>query len=348
MSSHESYMYRCLELAQRGAGRVAPNPLVGAVLVHNNRIIGEGWHQVYGQAHAEVNCLASVNEADRHLIPHATLYVSLEPCAHFGKTPPCSRLIIDQKIPRVVIGCRDPFSEVNGKGIEQLQAAGVEVVAPVLEAACRELNRRFFTRVEQKRPFIILKWAQTADGYMGSGTADRLLISGTAAQQQVHRWRSEEAAILIGKHTALLDDPQLTNRFWQGPQPVRVVLDRHLELPSTLRVFDALAPTVVLNEVRQDLNHQPKYVQLPVNAAAKEIAAVLYQLQLQSVLVEGGATVLQCFLNEGLWDEIRVIENKKLTVGAGLKAPLLMNREPVHVETLGNDVIRYYRNRQFS
>lgn len=344
MRTHESYMYRCIELARRGAGCVAPNPLVGSVLVHEDRIIGEGWHQTYGDPHAEVNCLASVAESDRYLIPHATLYVSLEPCAHFGKTPPCSRLIVEQKIPRVVIGCRDPFPYVNGRGMEQLQAAGVEVMAPVLEAECQELNRRFFTWVEQKRPYVVLKWAQTSDGFMGSGTKERLIISSNNTQQRVHRWRSEEAAILIGTRTALYDNPQLTNRCWKGPQPVRVVLDRQLMIPPTHNVFDSTAKTVVLNEVRSNGSGQPRYVQMPVSFSVGDILSALYELQLQSVLVEGGAAVLNQFLQLGLWDEARIIESKTKAAVSGLKAPVLQNRNPLLEETSGEDVIRYYRN----
>jgi diaminohydroxyphosphoribosylaminopyrimidine deaminase/5-amino-6-(5-phosphoribosylamino)uracil reductase len=337
-------MHRCIELAQRGAGRVAPNPLVGAVLVHDDRIIGEGWHRQYGQPHAEVNCLASVTEADSHLVPYSTLYVSLEPCAHFGKTPPCSRLIIDQKIPRVVVGCRDPFTEVNGKGIEQVKAAGIEVIEPVLEAACRELNRRFFTWVEQQRPYVILKWAQTADDFMGSGSADRLLISGSAAQQRVHRWRSEEAAILVGKRTALYDNPQLTNRYWNGPQPVRVVIDSRLELPLSLHLFDGHARTVVLNEQKHHPDGNPAYVQVPAKASVRELLQALYDLRLQSILVEGGAAVLQRFLEAGLWDEIRVLESRSKKAGTGLKAPVAPETKLVREEELEQDVIRYYQN----
>ena len=218
-------MQRCIELAQLGAGTVAPNPLVGAVLVYNERIIGEGYHQQFGQAHAEVNCISAVAEADRELISLSTLYVSLEPCAHFGKTPPCTDLIIAHKIPTVVIGCRDPFKEVDGKGIEKLLAAAVEIVHPFMEAACRELNKRFFTFHTKQRPYIILKWAQTDNGIIGHSDHSRLLISNDFTNRLVHKWRSEEAGIMVGTNTALFDNPSLGNRLWNGAQPVRLVVD---------------------------------------------------------------------------------------------------------------------------
>ena len=250
-------MHRCLELAGHGSGYVSPNPMVGAVLVHSGRIIGEGYHQRYGQAHAEVNCIDSVSETDRRLIGESTLYVSLEPCAHFGKTPPCTDLIIKHKIPKCVVGCRDPFKEVDGKGIEKLRAAGVHVEVGVLEKECKELNKRFFTFHTEHRPYIILKWAQTGDGFIAgplnpsaswrrtfedSGETkviqERLLISNEYSNRLVHKWRSEEASILVGTNTALLDDPELTTRLWTGPSPVRIVLDMNLRLPSSLKMFN--------------------------------------------------------------------------------------------------------------
>lgn len=240
-------MHRCLQLARLGAGAVAPNPMVGAVLVHEGRIIGEGYHRQYGCPHAEVDCLQSVLEGDKHLIPQSILYVSLEPCAHFGKTPPCADLIIGHKIPHVVVGCRDPFPAVNGKGIEKLQAAGTHVEAGVLEAACRKLNERFFTFHQQHRPYVVLKWAQTADGKMAKDGPERLLISNAMTNRLVHRWRSEEMAILVGTNTAWADNPSLTTRLWPGPNPVRLVVDLHLRLPKNLHLFDASAPTLVFN-----------------------------------------------------------------------------------------------------
>lgn len=344
------YMQRCLELALRGAGWVAPNPMVGAVLVHGNRIIGEGWHQRIGGAHAEVQCLQSVAVADQPLIPDSTLYVSLEPCAHYGKTPPCSLLIQQAGISRVVVGCRDPFPEVNGKGIAQLKAAGVDVITGVLEPECRDVNRRFFTFHEKKRPYIILKWAQTADGFIGTGTPERLHISNAVTNLLVHRWRSEEAAILAGSQTVLLDDPLLTNRSGIGLQPVRLVLDRQLQLPLQLRLFNSDAATVVFNTLQHQPAGQPAYHQLATDVpVAEAIAAALYQLQLQSVLVEGGARLLRLFLKQGLFDEIRIITNEALQAGTGIKAPPLPEQLVcASKQQIGTDAISIWRNTALS
>lgn len=350
MIEQVQFMRRCLELALRGAGWVAPNPLVGAVLVHGNRIIGEGWHQRFGGPHAEVNCLQSVAAADRQLLPESTLYVSLEPCAHYGKTPPCSVLIRQSGIRRVVVGCTDPFAAVNGKGIAELQAAGVAVQLSRIEQECRQLNRRFFTFHEKKRPYIMLKWAQTADGFMGTGTRERLLISNAVTNLLVHRWRSEEAALLVGSQTALLDDPLLTNRSGIGLQPVRLVLDRQLQLPLQLRLFNSNATTVVLNMLQHQPVGQPAYHQLDTDIPVPQaIAAALYQLQLQSVVVEGGAGLLRLFLKQGLFDEIRIITNEALQAGAGIKAPPLPEQLVcASKQQIGTDAISIWRNTALS
>jgi diaminohydroxyphosphoribosylaminopyrimidine deaminase / 5-amino-6-(5-phosphoribosylamino)uracil reductase len=349
-------MNRCIELAQKGAGFVAPNPMVGAVLVYENTIIGEGWHEQYGHAHAEVNCINSVLPAHQQLIPQSTLYVSLEPCAHVGKTPPCSDLIIAKQIKQVVIGCRDPFKEVNGKGIEQLKAAGVDVMVDVLKKECENLNQRFFTFHQQKRPYVILKWAQTKNGKIGyaqpegkieNAATQRLMISNEFTNKLVHKWRSEEASILVGTNTALLDDPKLTNRLGKGNQPTRVVIDRELKLPSTLQLFHGHAKTIVLNTMKHNLATEPQYYQLNKgNNSISEIAAALYNLNLQSVLVEGGAKLLQSFIDEGLWDEARVIENQSLTIDNGLNAPVLTNAQLLHTEHVLTDSISYYHTNQ--
>lgn len=286
---------------------MAPNPMVGAVLVYEDRIIGEGWHQVFGGPHAEVNCLQSVKDADHALIEQSTLYVSLEPCAHFGKTPPCTDLIIHHRIPKVVIGCRDPFSEVDGRGIEKLRENGVEVITDVLAQECRELNKRFFCFHTKQRPFVILKWAQTMDGIMGLRN-QRLLISNEYSNRLVHRWRAEEAAILVGSGTALADDPALTNRLWPGPDPIRIVLDRTLQLPLDLKLFDGSVKTIVLNTVKQEEKGSLVYYQLPETTdLLPAILTALYQLKILSVLVEGGADLLQSFIKSDSWDEIRRI-----------------------------------------
>jgi diaminohydroxyphosphoribosylaminopyrimidine deaminase/5-amino-6-(5-phosphoribosylamino)uracil reductase len=338
-------MIRCLELARLGAGHTAPNPMVGAVLVHGDRVIGEGYHRQYGQAHAEVNAIASVKEEDRQYIPEATLYVSLEPCAHHGKTPPCADLVIEKKIPRVVIGCRDPFPQVNGKGIEKLLAAGVEVELGMMEKECVELNRRFFTFNTLNRPFIVLKWAQSANGRIAGGEGVRTLISNEYTNRLVHKWRTEEAAILVGTRTALLDDPALTARLWKGPDPVRLVIDKDLRLPPTLKLFGGGAQTIVFNMLRHEEKGPVHYYQLATDSSlVQKIAVALYRLKIQSVLVEGGARLLQSFIDEGCWDEARVITNNELEIPGGLSSPVLGDAVLRSRETLFSDTIRYYTN----
>ncbi|KAI9435669.1 diaminohydroxyphosphoribosylaminopyrimidine deaminase [Russula earlei] len=320
--------------------------MVGSVLVYENRIIGEGYHRQYGQAHAEVNCINSVAEKDKHLVSRSTLYVSLEPCAHFGKTPPCSDLIIEKGIPHVVVGCRDPFEQVNGKGIEKLRAAGVAVTVPVLEPECKQLNKRFFTFHTQHRPYIILKWAATADNRIAAPAGlSRLLISNEYTNRLVHRWRSEEAAILIGTNTALQDNPSLTNRLWTGHYPVRLVIDTQLRLPTTLQVFDRQQKTIVFNYTRQEEQHNLHYYQLENKAPLlPQILQAAHQLSIQSILVEGGAQLLQSFIDNGLWDEARTITNETLVTGSGLHAPLLSGHSLTRTEKIHNDTIRYFNN----
>jgi diaminohydroxyphosphoribosylaminopyrimidine deaminase/5-amino-6-(5-phosphoribosylamino)uracil reductase len=358
MTSDEQYIQRCIELARKGAGLVAPNPMVGAVLVHKGNIIGEGWHQQYGQAHAEVNCIRNVEENGfAHLVATSTIYVSLEPCAHFGKTPPCSDLIIEKKIPKVVIGCRDPFKEVDGKGIEKLKAAGVEVIVDVLKKECIDLNKRFFTFHQQKRPYIILKWAQTKNGKMAAaplnppdrGTSNsapqRLFISNEFTNRLVHQWRCEEASILVGTNTALLDDPQLTNRYWPGKQPVRLVLDKQLRLPDTLKLFNDDARTIVFNSIKNSEEGNVQYHQLPKETdIVPALLHALYQRNINSVIVEGGAQLLQSFIAAGLWDEARIITNEQLTVADGLSAPQLINALQAEEKIIGTDRIVFYNN----
>jgi diaminohydroxyphosphoribosylaminopyrimidine deaminase/5-amino-6-(5-phosphoribosylamino)uracil reductase len=373
-------MQRCLELAKKGAGYVAPNPMVGAMLVHNSCIIGEGWHQNFGGPHAEVNCINSVKAEDRNFISASTLYVSLEPCAHFGRTPPCTDVIIRNKIPKVVIGCQDPFKEVDGKGIEQLKSAGVEVVTGILEEECKELNKRFFTFHNRHRPYVILKWAQTADGYiaplnllkggnskpqskshttgkttigvwenenppLGGGEAmPRLFISNEYTNRLVHQWRSEEASILVGTNTVLQDDPQLNNRLWPGPSPVRLVIDMHLRLPELLKVFDGSVKTIVFNGVKQEERNNLSFYKLGNNKPLiPQWMNALYSLNLQSVLVEGGAKLLQSFIDEGVWDEAWVIKNEKLIINYGLAAPVLPAVVKIQELKIVSDTIQIFK-----
>lgn len=341
-------MQRCIQLAKSAAGYVAPNPMVGAVLVHENRIIGEGCHRQYGGPHAEVHCVNSVKAADRHLIPRSTIYVSLEPCAHFGKTPPCADLIIEKKIPHVVIGCRDPFKQVDGKGVEKLQAAGVQVTMNVLEQECKTLNKRFITFHTQHRPYIILKWAQTANGKIaGEAGGERLLISNEFTNRLVHKWRSEEAAILVGTNTALFDDPSLTTRLWKGANPLRLVVDMHLRLPSSLQLFNKQERTIVFNSLQHEEQGNLLYYQVTGDVnLVHQVVNALYQLKVQSVLVEGGAQLLQSFIDEGLWDEIRVITNNELVTPDGLAAPRIHTGRLHKQESLFSDTLHYFVNPQ--
>lgn len=341
---HKRFMQRCLELAVLGAGHVAPNPLVGAVLVHNDRIIGEGYHKKYGGPHAEVHCIDSVSEADRSLISQSVMYVSLEPCAHFGKTPPCADLLIRHKIPLVVVGCRDPFPEVDGKGIEKMRAAGIDVIVGVCEEDAKAINKRFFTYHTAFRPYITLKWAQTADGFIAGIPGERLLISNAFTNRFVHRWRSEEAAILVGTNTAMQDDPQLNTRHWTGPDPVRLVIDLELRLPDTLQLFNGTSKTIVFNAIRQGEKKGIHYHQVDrKKELVQQILKSLYQLRINSVLVEGGAVLLQSFIDTGYWDEARVITNTSLTAGSGLPAPRLLMAESVYTEQIQTDTIQVFQ-----
>ncbi len=342
-------MHRCIELALQGSGSVATNPMVGAVLVHEERIIGEGYHKQYGQPHAEVNCITSVTVMDHKLIPAATLYVSLEPCAHFGKTPPCSDLIIQKEIKKVVIGCRDPFSEVNGKGIDKLEKAGINVVTGVLEDECKTLNKRFFTFHTKQRPYIILKWAQTGNGKIGSDLLERLLISNEHTNRLVHQWRSEEAGILIGTNTALLDDPSLDNRLWSGKSPVRMVLDLPLRLPTSLKLFNREQPTIIFNLLKNEEDGNIVYHQIQDQTnVIREILKACFTLGLQSIIVEGGAKLLQTFIDAGLWDEARIITNEQLNISKGLHAPVLQNHQQVTTEKIFSDTITCYIPKQIN
>lgn len=341
-------MYRCLQLAQKGAGDVAPNPMVGAVLVYSGIIIGEGYHQQYGQAHAEVNCINSVTATNKALIPKSTLYVSLEPCAHFGKTPPCADLIIKNNIPKVVIGCRDSYKEVAGKGIEKLKAAGVEVMVGILENKALDLNKRFFTFHEKQRPYIILKWAQSRDKKIGSIDNKRIFISNAITNRLVHQWRSEEAAIMVGTNTALQDDPSLTTRLVTGKNPVRLVIDMDLKLPDTLHLFDGSVKTVVFNAVKEEEQGQLLFSKMNTNESIiPQILNTLYRQQIQSVIIEGGATLLQSFIDAGVWDEARVITNAHLEIGNGVAAPQLKNYRSIQQQILDTDIIDYFLNDSF-
>ncbi|MDB5089871.1 MAG: riboflavin biosynthesis protein RibD [Mucilaginibacter sp.] len=325
MVQHEKYMQRCIELAGLGIGAVSPNPMVGAVVVFEDKIIGEGYHHKYGEAHAEVNAINRIinNFPDAaKLLKQSTIYVSLEPCAHYGKTPPCADLIIKHQISKVVVGCCDPFSQVDGKGIGKLKEAGIEVVVGVLEKECKWLNRRFFTRIQKHRPYIILKWAQTIDGFFAPDDNSQHWITGIESRKLVHQWRSEEDAVLVGKNTVAIDNPQLNVRYAQGRSPKRVVIDRRLELNQNLNVFDQSVETLIFNEVKTDINGKNKYIALEDfdRYVPQYILFQLYLQDIQSVIIEGGARTLNSFIEADLWDEARIFTGEK-ELKTGIKAP---------------------------
>lgn len=319
----EKYMARCIQLARGGLGHTRPNPMVGAVVVHRGRIIGEGYHRKCGEAHAEVNAIAAVKE--EALLREATLYVSLEPCSHYGKTPPCAEWIIRKGIPRVVVGCLDPFPEVSGRGVRMLREAGVEVVTGVMENEAWELNKAFMTLHTLRRPYILLKWAQSADGYIDRTRTDvsepPVLLSSPETLRQVHKLRAETAAIMVGTHTALLDNPSLTVRRWAGNSPVRITLDRDLRIPEYYNLKDGSVPTLIFTSREAESRPGLEYIRLDFGQPV--LPQVLHQLYLRrvdSLLVEGGATLLKHFLKEDLWDEARV-ETSPFDLTGGVRAP---------------------------
>ena len=340
-------MQRAIELAKLGAGHVAPNPMVGCVIVHNNKIIGEGWHEQFGQAHAEVNAIKSVT--DKSLLPESTIYVTLEPCSHFGKTPPCANAIIDYKFKEVIVGITDPNPLVSGRGIKLLQDAGINVTVGVLAEDCTALNKRFIHYITQHKPYVILKWAQTLDGFIApdinqTGAAEfahQKQITTAATKQLTHKWRTQEAAILVGTNTALTDNPHLTARAWQGKNPVRVVLDLNNRLPKTLNLFNAETPTLVIKYDDVEANNQAQVEYLNVTRdkdVPHQILEALYQKQLQSVIIEGGTQLLQSFIQANCWNEAHVlIGNKKFK--QGILAPHI-NGKIISETHLDTDIIR--------
>ncbi|NRB83368.1 MAG: bifunctional diaminohydroxyphosphoribosylaminopyrimidine deaminase/5-amino-6-(5-phosphoribosylamino)uracil reductase RibD [Winogradskyella sp.] len=311
MNSHEDYIRRCIQIGSNGLGTAQPNPMVGAVIVYNNRIIGEGYTSPYGGSHAEVNAINSVH--DISLLSESTLYVTLEPCSHFGKTPPCSDLIIKHQIPRVVIGCIDDNPEVAGRGVKKLRDSGCEVILGILEEDCKNHHKRFFTFHNKKRPYIILKWAESGDGYIAPKTKKEkqpVWITNAYSRQLVHRWRSEEHAILVGTTTVMEDNPSLTVRDWKGPNPIRVVLDRSKKLDVEYAVFNTKAKTIRLLE--DHINYD-----LPI---AAQISKYLFKQNISSVIIEGGSKTIQSFIDEELWDEAFVFYGSVLFKN-GIKAP---------------------------
>ena len=338
-------MNRCLQLAQLGAGYTAPNPMVGAVLLHNDIIIGEGYHQQYGGPHAEVNCINSVLAENKQLIAKSTLYVSLEPCVHFGKTAPCADLIIQQQIPDVVIACRDSFEKVNGHGVQKLLRARVNVTEGVLEKQALELNKRFFTFHEKKRPYIFLKWAQSNDGFMAKQGFEKVAISNEISNRYTHRMRAYEAAIIVGTKTAIYDNPSLTGRLWPGKNPVRIIIDKQLRLPINSAAFDQSAPLIILNHIKEEKSAHIYFHKIDESEnMLSHLMPFLYENNLNSLIVEGGAVLLGSFIKQSLWDEAIVITNNTLNIANGIVAPSLPLQKSVQDFSIYSDQIKLYRN----
>ena len=316
-------MQRALELALLGVGQVSPNPRVGCVIVHDGKIIGEGWHKKYGEAHAEVNAIGEVENLEQ--LKESTVYVNLEPCSHFGKTPPCADLLIHHQVKKVIIANLDTNPLVGGAGIKKLREAGVEVVTGVLEKQGRELNKRFFTGIEKQRPYIILKWAQTSDGFIAQSNYESKWISNELSRQLVHQWRSEEDAVLVGTRTAAHDNPSLTVRAWTGRNPTRVVIDRFLRLPESLRLYDQTEKTICYNVLKHEEHKNILLIRLDEGNFIKQLVTDLYQQKIQSVIIEGGAQTVQLFIDAGLWDEARVFTATR-SFGHGIAVPTIRGK----------------------
>ena len=342
-SVENKYMHRALELARLGLGNVSPNPMVGCVIVYENKIIGEGFHQEYGGPHAEVNAINAVN--DKNLLSQSTVYVSLEPCAHYGKTPPCANLLAEHKVNKVIISNVDPNPLVAGQGIEILRKAEIEVETGMLEDEGKDLNKRFFTSFIKKRPFIILKWAETADGYIARPDFDSKWISNEFSRKLVHKWRAEEDAILVGKNTTIYDNPSLNVRDWEGKDPVRIVIDHQLQLDQKLTLFNQKIPTICYNHIKNEDLTNLAFVKLNKENFLQEMLSDLYQRNIQSLIIEGGAFTINSFIEAGLWDEARVFQSKTC-FGNGIKAPQLKNAEFDGTEEIMGDTLTYFKIRR--
>ncbi len=348
MNIHEKYIKRCIDLAKNGLGVAYPNPMVGSVIVLNDVIIGEGWHRKAGEPHAEVNAINSVE--DKSLLKKATIYVSLEPCSHFGKTPPCANLIVKNGIKNVVIGVVDTNSKVSGKGIEYLKKNGCNVLVGVLEEECLELNKRFFTFHNKKRPYIVLKWAETKDGFIdklrdSNSENSPNWISNQYSQQHVHKMRAVEQAILVGTTTALNDNPTLNVRSWYGNNPIRIVLDRELKIPNNYNLFNGNVQTIVITEKKPNISSGINVIFEEIdfsNNVPKQICEVLYKNEIHAVIIEGGSQTLQSFINNNLWDEANIFVGDVL-FSKGLKAPII-NKEPNEIIKISSDTLKIFRN----
>jgi len=336
----EQFMARCIQIAKNGLGLTYPNPFVGSIIVHKGKIIGEGFTSKYGGAHAEVNAVQSVK--DQSILSESTLYVTLEPCSHYGKTPPCCDLVIAKNFKRVVIGTLDPFAEVNGQGYLKLLENGIDVTLGVLERDCKELNRRFITFHQEKRPYIILKWAQTQDGYMGHDDVQKW-ITNRFSKQLVHKWRTEEQAILVGKKTALVDNPRLDARYWEGKNPLRLTIDKYLAIPRHFNLYDQSVPTLIFNAIEDAEDENLKLVKIDFNQnIIPQILDYVYQNNHQTLIVEGGSDTLQKFIDLNLWDEARILSSDAFW-NEGILAPVVRGN---HIEQhkIKNDHVTVIRN----
>ncbi|MEJ5048290.1 bifunctional diaminohydroxyphosphoribosylaminopyrimidine deaminase/5-amino-6-(5-phosphoribosylamino)uracil reductase RibD [Chryseobacterium culicis] len=339
MNNDEFYIKRCIELAQKALGNTYPNPLVGSVIVHNGEIIGEGYHHKAGENHAEINAINSVRNKD--LIPESTIYVSLEPCAHYGKTPPCALKIKELGFKKVVIGAMDSHDKVNGKGKKIIQDAGIEAVSGILEKECIELNKRFFTYHEKERPYIILKWAESGDGFLDKDFKPTA-VSNTLVNQFVHQLRADEHAILVGTQTALHDNPSLTVRNTEGVNPVRILIDFDLKVPANFNIYSNEARTLVLNSTKESTEGHIQFIKINKDNFLPELMEALYKEQIQSVIIEGGRFTLQQFINADLWDEAIVIKNENLKLENGTKAPEF-NHSNAKTESFRDNTISFFK-----
>lgn len=335
----EFYIKRAIELAEKAIGKTYPNPLVGSVIVHNGKIIGEGYHQKAGEPHAEINAINSVE--DPSLIPESTIYVTLEPCAHYGKTPPCALKIKELGFKKVVVGAMDSHDKVNGKGKKIIQDAGIEVVSGVLEKECIDLNKRFFTYHEKKRPYIILKWAQSGDGFLDKDFKPTA-VSNSLVNQLVHQLRADEHAILVGTQTALNDNPSLTVRNVEGVNPVRILIDFDLKVPQNFKIYNEEAKTIVINSVKEEITDHVYFIKTEKDNFLQNLMEALYKEQIQSVIIEGGKFTLQQFIDANLWDEAIIIKNESLLLENGTQAPVFEQSNPFKTEIIRDNRIDFF------
>ena len=337
---HEQFMLRALELAARGLGHTSPNPLVGCVITRNNSIIGEGWHMKYGEGHAEVNAINQVK--DPEWLKESEMYVTLEPCSHYGKTPPCADLIVSKGIRSVFIAQVDPNPVVNGSGIKKLRDAGIRVETGLLENDAKILNKRYLTAFHENRPYVILKWARTLDGFIARENYESKWVSNELSRQLVHKWRSEEDAVLVGFNTARYDNPQLNVRSWTGRNPVRIVIDKLLELPDNLKIFDKSQQTIVFNTVKNNRDQNPELIKTDPDTMISSILRQLFEKGIHSVMVEGGTSTLNEFIFNSLWDEARIFTSKKI-FHSGIRAPELKDQEIIEEKEVGDDMLHVFK-----